>query len=205
MEIVLHPMERRHVPGAVALQRACFPAPFPEELLWQPEHLERHLEVFPPGQWVALEGDQVVASASSLIVSEERFTAHANWDTTVGGPFLTAHEDQGSTLYGVDISVHPKYRKAGLGRALYGKRFDLVRRLGLTRYGTACRLPGYASWSVESGASVEQYVEAVAMEHATDRTLSPLLRYGLQVRGVIHGYMDDPESGNAAAVLEWLP
>ena len=36
-------LQRADVEGVVALQRACFPPPFPEELLWKREHIERHL------------------------------------------------------------------------------------------------------------------------------------------------------------------
>lgn len=43
----------KDIEGAVALQRDCFPPPFPEELLWQISHLQRHLEIFPEGQFVA--------------------------------------------------------------------------------------------------------------------------------------------------------
>jgi len=190
------------IPGAVELQRACFPPPFPVELLWHPEHLARHLEVFPEGQFVAIEDNLVVGSASSLVISEKHYQKHSDWDTTVSGHFLAAHDRNGSTLYGVDISVHPGFRGRGVGRALYEARKDLVRQLGLVRFATACRLPDFAN----SGFSdVESYVEAVVSGAFADRTLSPLLRYGMICIGVAHDYMDDEESGNAAAMLEWTP
>ena len=192
-------MTPQDIPAAVALQRACFPAPFPENLLWKAEHLEAHLEQFPQGQLVAEHNGQIVASASSLIIAEDNWQAHRDWDTTVGGPFLANHDPHGTTLYGVDISVHPEYRGQGVGRKLYEARFELAKTL--KRYGTACRIPDYSKWGK---GTVEQYVEAVARQEATDRTLSPLLRYGLTLRGVIHGYMDDEESGNAAALIERL-
>jgi hypothetical protein len=49
----VRPMSSDDVQDVVALQRSCFPAPFPEELLWQPQHIERHLQLFPQGQLVA--------------------------------------------------------------------------------------------------------------------------------------------------------
>ncbi len=50
-----------------------------------------------------------------------------------------------------------------------------------------------------------QYARVVVEGKATDRTLTPLLRYGLGFVEVIENYMDDEESGNAAALLEWRP
>ena len=38
-----------------------------------------------------------------------------------------------------------------------------------------------------------------------NRTHRALLRYGLTFLGVIHDYMEDEESANAAALLEWKP
>lgn len=206
MNVTVSVMRAEHINGAVALQRACFPEPFPEDLLWNRDHLEHHLKVFPDGQFVALLGDLVVASASATRISEENWQGHSNWDTTVGGPFLETFDPAGSTLYGLDISVHPEYRGLGVGRLLYQARFRLVSELSINRYGTACRLPGFQAYSqTNEDASVEHYAKAVVMEQTQDRTLSPLLRYGLTYLGVIHDYMEDEESNNAAALLEWKP
>lgn len=201
---------RRITPGdiedAVALQRACFPAPFPEELLWNRSHLECHLERFPEGQFVAESEGRIVGSASSCLISEENWNEHGSWTDTVGGPYIENHDPGGSTLYGLDVSVHPAYRGQGVGRALYAARLGLVRELGIRRYGTACRLPGFQDWSFShAGAPVEGYVEEVVAGRVADRTLTPLLRYGLKFLGVIHDYMEDLESANAAVLLEWNP
>ncbi|HVL37923.1 MAG TPA: GNAT family N-acetyltransferase [Fimbriimonadaceae bacterium] len=195
------------IAGAVALQRACFPPPFPAELLWKPEHLQRHLEIFPEGQLVAVLEAGVIGSASSLILAEEHYQMHLDWEQTVGGHFLGAHDPSGSTLYGVDISVHPAHRGKGVAKALYLQRYALVLRLGLRRYATACRLPGYRLWLTARAepASVEAYVEEVAAGRAQDPTLTPLLKMGLRPVGVIRDHMEDEESGHAAAALEWCP
>lgn len=193
------------ITGAVALQRLCFPPPFPEELLWKPEHLLRHLDVFPDGQFVAVAEEAVIGSASGAILREEVWADHRDWDATVGGPFLQNHDPTGTTLYGVDISVAPDWRGRGIGRALYQARFDLVRRLGLRRFGTACRIPDYVAYAERQPMSPREYVGLVADGQVTDRTLTPLLRMGLTLVEVVDNHMEDAESGNAAAVLEWRP
>ncbi|HMS56885.1 MAG TPA: GNAT family N-acetyltransferase [Fimbriimonadaceae bacterium] len=202
MEIEFHQLRPNDVPGAVALQRACFPPPFPEELLWQSAHLFRHLEVFPTGQFVATVAETVVGSASNLIISEANFQSHANWETTVGGHDLNAHDPCGSTLFGVDISVHPNFRGRGIARRLYAKRFEFVRMNSLLRYATACRLPDYIHSGVEN---IHEYVQAVVRGVLTDRTLTPLLKLGLEFDRVIENHMEDEESGNTAALLIWEP
>ncbi len=190
------------ISGAVELQRAAFPPPFSEDLHWGAEHLARHIEVFPEGQWVAVCDGYIVGSCSNCIISESLWQAHGSWASTVGGPFLEKHSLDGTTLYGLDITVHPGFRKQGIGRAFYSKRFGYVRSNNLTRYGTGCRIPDYISSGV---ATQEEYCQLVAVGEMNDRTMTPLLRMGLCYQGVIHAYMTDGESGNAAAMLEWLP
>lgn len=200
------PMQVSDVSGAVDLQASCFPPPFPAELLWQPSHFQRHLEVFAEGQFVVLAEGQVVASASSLVISEDNWASHSDWDSTAGGHTFERHVPQGTTLFGADISVHPAFRAQGLGRRLYQARFELVRKMGLKRFGTACRIPDWLEWHVAHRISDKwAYVEAVRQGETRDRTLTPLLRYGLTPLTVIEGHMDDAESGDAAVALEWLP
>ena len=192
----------------VGLQAACFPTPFPQDLLWKREHIERHLAAFPEGQLVCELDGQIVGSASSLVIPEARWQAHLSWEETTGGYFFDGHDPEGTTLFGADISVHPSFRGRGIGWALYRARFELVVELGLWRYGTACRIPGWREWAAglnEGDSSQERYCEAVVKGETSDRTLSALLRYGLSFVGVVHGHMNDAESGDAAAVLEWAP
>jgi GNAT superfamily N-acetyltransferase len=191
-----------HEVGAAALQPLAFPPPFSPDLHWRPAHLRAHVRIFPEGQFVAIADGQVVGACSNCIVSEEGWQAHGSWLATVGGPYLENHQAGGSTLYGIDITVHAQYRRLGIGRAFYAKRYEFVKSHGLTRYGTACRIPDYRASGFPS---TESYARAVVAGERFDRTLSPLLRYGLSFIEVLHDYMDDPESDDSAALLEWLP
>lgn len=188
--------------GMVALQRVCFPEPFPLELLWQRKHLENHLRLFPEGQFVAVANSKVIASCTNMMVSDADWGSHLPWKEQTGGLMLSRHNPIGKTLYGIDISVHPDFRGHGIAKALYQKRYNLVRENNLTRYGTVCRMPDFA---VSGLASPAEFADAVAAGMAADRTLTPLLKMGLHYRGIIDNYMDDKESGNAGAILEWLP
>ena len=189
--------------GVVSLQRACFPAPFPEELLWQPDHIAAHLAQFPEGQWVAVDqSGQVLASATNMRIALATWDAHPDWETKTGGLALPHHAPVGELMCGVDISVHPLARRQGHARRLYAARGDLVRSLNLAAYVTVCRLPGYRDSGVATPA---QYAEAVARGDRDDPTLTPLLRMGLTLARVQTDYMDDEESGHAGARLEWQP
>lgn len=195
-------MTQADVADVAALQRSCFPAPFPFELLWTPEHLTNHLRLFPEGQFVAVEGSCIVGSASSLLITQSVWQAHGDWDQVTGGLDLSGHNAAGTVLYGADISVHPDFRGRGIARRLYRARFELVESLGLEMYGTVCRIPDFQDSPFDE---VLDYADSVARGEAADRTLTPLLKMGLTYRGVVLNHMDDAESGHAAAILEWRP
>jgi hypothetical protein len=63
-------------------------------------------------------------------------------------------------------------------------------------------MPGRHHYPELSG---PEYAFAVVQGTVTDQTLTPLLRYGLALVDVIEEYMEDMESGHAAALLEWRP
>ncbi len=199
--VIVRAMTPDDFDAVVAIQRECFPAPFPEDQLWTREHLASHLRRFPEGQFVAELDGALVGSASSALISEETWQRHLPWEQTLGGFHLTSHESNGTTLYGADIRVAPLARGMGVGRGLYAARFELVEQLGLVRYGTACRMPD----CLASGLAPADYAVEVAAGMRVDRTLTPLLRFGLTLVEVVHEYMPDEESRDAAALLEWRP
>lgn len=207
MTFTVRPMTPDDVAGAVRLQELCFPPPFDPSLHWRPEHLLAHIARFPAGQFVGVSAQgEVIASCSNCRVAEGTWQAHGSWLDTVGGPFIEGHDPVGSTLYGLDISVHPDWRRGGVGRALYQRRFQFVRDEGLTRYGTGCRLPDFtAAKARQPELDVESYARDVVSGMRQDRTLSPLLRFGLTFLGVLTNYMEDAESADCAALLEWNP
>ena len=204
--VMTRTMRPEDLDSVVALQRLAFPAPFDPELLWRKDHLEAHLAKFPQGQWVAVVHGTVIGSCSNVRLRFGQANRSRTWDETVGGPLLDAHDEAGSELYGLDISVHPDFRGQGVARALYEARFEYVRTGKLAHYVTACRIPD-VDQALCSGRvkSIEEYVQRVQDGTLHDRTLTPLLRIGLELKGIKLDYMDDSESRDAAALLEWKP
>jgi len=200
--MIIRPAQVGDIPGMVALQRACFPEPFPEDFLWKPNHLEAHLDKFPEGQFVAEVDGVLAGSASNCRIGLGNYRRHASWEDTLGGWTFEAFDAEGAVLYGADISVHPSFRRQGIARALYAARFELIRQGGAEFYATACRLPGFLASGHETA---HTYVQAVVAGRAVDATLTPLLRMDLQAITCLENYMEDEESGNAACLLEWRP
>src|SRR6187399_1834958 len=63
--IIIIPMQQEHAEQLEALQRIVFPNLVEEELL-HAEQYKRHVDIFPEGQFVALDGDKVVGATSTI-------------------------------------------------------------------------------------------------------------------------------------------
>ncbi len=183
-------------PQLLELQRACFPAPYPEDQLWSRAQIASHLEHFAAGALCVAENGLIIASATALILEHP---AHTFAQATDNG-FIGNHNSQGDTLYGVDMAVHPAWRGRGIARMLYQARFRLVQQLGLKRFMAAGRMPGLEN---HSNLSPEEYVEKVVAGELTDPTLTPQLKNGLTPTKVLHQYIEDAQSRNCVLLLEW--
>ncbi|MGH9334333.1 MAG: GNAT family N-acetyltransferase, partial [Vicinamibacteria bacterium] len=119
-----------HAEPLEELQRLCFPT-LDDRERFKASHYLKHIELFPEGQFVALDGEKVVGMTSTIRLDFDfEHTGHRFADIIEGG-WLTSHEPAGSWLYGADIGTHPDYRRRGIARGLYAARHDTVRRLSL--------------------------------------------------------------------------
>lgn len=188
------------IEGILSLQTASYPT-LAQFSAWRAHHLAQHQARFAPGQLVAVEAGRVVGFSASFIArSHQVRRPHTFREVTAMGTF-EAHDPDGDTLYGAEMMVHPDMRERGIGRQLYNARFELARRLGLRYFVAGGRLPGYAAVARE--VTIEDYVQSVVEGRRIDRVLTPQLRNGLRVEGILPGYLQDPNSLNYAALLVW--
>lgn len=172
---------------------------------WSVAQLTSHLEVFPKGQFVAVDegSERVLGMAASLIVAWDDYEMTTSWrDFTEHGTFRN-HDPKGRTLYGAEVMVQPDEQGRGSGKKIYRARRVLVRELGLLRIRAGARLCGYHRYSDRLAA--EQYVLRVMAGDLSDPTLSFQLNQGFVPLAVAPDYLHhDPESLGYAAVIEWL-
>lgn len=185
------------------IQRECFPPPYPAEQLWSREQIESHIRLFPEGALCAEVDGEVVGSSTALIIQFDPEHPEHTWSEVTGDGYITPHNPAGDTLYGVDVAVRPDLRGKGVARAMYQARYDLVRRMGLTRFMAGGRMPGYHRFAAQL--SPDQYAAEVVAGRILDPVITPQLKAGLRPVCVVHHYLPDEESGNNALLLEWRP
>tara|TARA_R110002126_G_scaffold83146_1_gene203209 strand:- start:5263 stop:6852 length:1590 start_codon:yes stop_codon:yes gene_type:complete len=197
-EILIRPLTIEDFDDLVAMQEQCFPGMLP----WGREQIESQLVMFPEGQLVVQYEGHVVASASSLIVDFEDYDEWQNWKEIADEGFIRNHDQNGDTLYGIEIMVHPKFRGLKLARRLYQARRDLVRRFNLARSIVGGRIPGYHKHADDLTA--REYAERVVDGQIYDPVLTTQTVNGFVLKQLIPNYMpSDEESRGYATFLEW--
>jgi len=201
VKVIIRQYTMEDVEGMIAIQKACFPPPFPSELWWTKDQLKEHVKRFPEGAICAEAEGQLIGSMTSLLLRDEALAGHHSWESITDSGYIRNHDPLGDTLYVVDLGVIPSFRKSGIGKWLMLSLYELVVHLGLTRLLGGGRMPGYRQAAGEKSAA--QYLQDVAAGINTDPVVSFLLRCGRMPVGVMENYLDDEESCNYAALMEW--
>lgn len=191
-------------PAVVDVQRRAF-RDSPDMKLWAEEEIRAHVEVYPEGQFVAVDderNDLVVGSATSMRVSSRVALAPHNWREVTGGGRLPNHDPAGDVLYGVDVSVRPTYRKRGVGRLLYDARLELLQRTDCVGFAAGGRIPNYHHFA--KFMPPDEYVRLVQMKVIRDPVLNFQIGNEMEVRGLLPNYLTDASSMNYATLI-FLP
>ncbi|MEM7736345.1 MAG: GNAT family N-acetyltransferase [Deinococcota bacterium] len=183
-----------------ALQERCFPTLAASELM-RKEHFLNHCKVFPEGNFVALVQGEVVGLGAGFLIDFDFDDASHSFLDIIDGGYFGNHDPNGDYYYGADISVHPDYRKQGIGRLLYEARQGLVKRLNRKGIVAGGVLPGFMRY--KHLMSAKAYVRDVVAKRIYDRTLSFQLNHGFKVKGVLQDYIEDSAADNWASLIVW--
>lgn len=178
---------------------------YPHDAPYTAEELTAHHAVYPQGQFVAehTPTGQAVGVHFTLRLRMADYHVDDAWDVLTAQGTFADHDPHGPTLYGADVFVNPEHQHHGLAHALTDATRGLVVEEHLWRMVGGSRLPGYGA--VAGVLPAEEYVREVIDGARTDPVLSVHLKDGWQVVRPIHGYLQhDTESGNWAAVIQWV-
>lgn len=185
----------------IEIQSECFPPPFPAELWWNKEQLTNHTELFPEGALCIEVDGELAGSLTGLIVHFDPLHPNHSWEEITDNGYIRNHNPEGNTLYIVDISVRPKYRKLGLGKLMMQAMYQVVIQLGLDRLLGGGRMPGYHQ--AAEVMSAEEYLQKLIAGEKKDPVITFLLRCGRTPLAVTENYLEDEESHNYGVLMEW--
>ena len=181
------------------LQKIVFPTLADDELI-RAVHYLRHLEVFPEGQFVITDKDQVIGMTTTMRTNFDFENHHHTFKETIAGGWLSNHDPNGDWLYGLDMGVLPAYRGRGLARALYRARQSVAKSLGLKGQLTVGMMSGYGA--VSTTISGEQYYEELRVGQRKDPTLTPQMKIGFVPVALMPEHLNDPVCGNYGVLIK---
>lgn len=156
-----------------------------------PGHSKRSLRAqlnnFPEGQFVAEYDGKIVGHCATFVISEKIALKAHTWDEITGQGTAARHDDDGDVLYGMEVSVDPRYRRLRIGQRLYDARKQLCQTWALKGIVFGGRMPGLAR-RMKSVGSAEHYVEAVVEKKIKDTAIGFHLANDFEVIGVLPGY-----------------
>src|SRR5262245_8638955 len=195
--VVMH-TRPEHATQLEQLQRVCFPT-LDEAERFKAAHYLKHIELFPDGQFVALDGDRVVGATTTLRLDFDFEHLDHTFADIIEGGWLTSHQPHGAWLYGADVGVDPAYRGRGVAKALYAARQEVVWRFALAGQVTAGMIRGYGA--VKDRMSAEEYYQGVVSGRIKDPTLSMQLAVGFEPRALLANYLNDPVCDNYSVLI----
>lgn len=187
-----------HAKQQAELQAIVFPTLSKDELITE-EKYKKHLEIFPEGQFVVLDGDKVIASSTTL-----RQNYHKGPHTFLeisDNLWLGTHDPNADWIYGLDMSVHPHYQGKGIGREIYNARQNLAKRLGCKGQMTAGMPIDFDK--VKDQMTILEYCNKLMKGEIIDSTVTAQTKCGFILIEPLLEYLDDSRSGNCAILMFW--
>ena len=188
-------------PQLIKLQQESFPPPFPSELWWNEEQLTNHITLFQDGALCIEVEDRICGSMTGLCVNFDPKNPNHSWEEITDNGYIRNHDNNGNTLYIVDICVSPSYRKLGLGKWLMQSMYEIVIHLNLTRLLGGGRISGYHIHKDQL--TPLEYVEKILKGELKDPVITFLLRCGRTPVHLVKDYLEDEESCNYGLLMEW--
>jgi predicted amidohydrolase/ribosomal protein S18 acetylase RimI-like enzyme len=197
-KMIIRNIEESDIDAIIKLQEKCFPGMEP----WKREHLESHLDHFSEGQFCAEFEGKIIGSCSSLLVNFDEYDDRHTWDDITDNGYITNHDPNGYNMYGIEVMVHPSYRRMKIGHRLYEARKDLSRQLNLKSIIIGGRIPNYYKFADKL--TPREYVQQVSLHKIYDPVLSFQLLNEFTLMRINPNYLsDDVASFQYATLMEW--
>src|SRR5262245_61707610 len=118
IKITITTLRPEYFTALAELQHTCYPTLAEHELM-RVEHFASQYQLFPEGQIVALADERVVGQGSGFFINFDFDHPQHKFKEICDDFYFTSHDPDGAYYYGADISVHPDYRRRGIGQKIY--------------------------------------------------------------------------------------
>lgn len=207
-EILIRQATLEDIKGIVDVEKAAWP----DGLQASEAQLVARITTFPEGNFVGTIKGIVCGVMCTMIVDYDYKTKDYTWNEITDNGFIrNTHKPNGRYLYGIDLSVTPKFgntTEGRISRGLIEAVANLIIEKDLEAALLGGRLPRFKDYADKM--EVEQYVfgpwdlNGKKRHNPYDPELYFYIKNGLEAIRVIPNYMDDdPDSMNYGVLLRW--
>ncbi len=169
---------------------------------WKKEDISKLISIFPEGQVVIKVNDELAGCALSVLLDFDALEDYHTYADIVSETSFENLNNEGDTLYGIDIFIKPEFRGLRLGRRLYDYRKELCENLNLKAIVFGGRIPNYHKFTKEL--SPKQYIERVKSKEIHDPVLNFQLSNDFHPLRILSDYLEgDTASKDYAVLMEW--
>jgi predicted amidohydrolase/ribosomal protein S18 acetylase RimI-like enzyme len=187
------------IPAIAEMSRRIYAA----EIAYNEPQIRGQINNFPEGVFVAEYEGIIVGYCATSIVDEKLALRPHTWDEVSGAGYGSRHNPEGDILYGIEVSVHPDFRRLRIGQRFYRARRELCRRLELKAIVFGGRLPAYQRRKKEYP-DPKDYLAAVLSLAVRDQVINFQLKQGFEAIGILKNYLPaDKASGGHAVHMMW--
>ncbi len=186
--------------ACAGLELSAFPDADPNDLLSE-DDVVAFAEAFPEGFFVVMDGDKVVGQAAGIFLDFDLNRPQHSLMEITGDHQCGNHDPDGGWYYGIDIVVHPDYRRRGIGNRLYELRKDIARRnnkRGIVAGGYMKGFPAH-----KHRLSAGEYIDQVRSGDLYDPTLTFQMESGFRLVCGLENYLNDTATDNWSALIVW--
>lgn len=187
----------------VRVNEETWPPPIPQDYVWTEEKVRQQFEHCPHLLYVAFVGDEMACTLSMIYIDESKVYQCLDWNDISGNGTLSTHDEKGDSVFGIDLSIPPKYQGKGLADDTMQKAF-MISVILANKKGAflGSRIPSYHKYAGKI--DPEDYVFG---KNRDGRTRDPEIRLyqstGFRPMKIVPGYMEDPDSLNNGVLMFW--
>lgn len=201
VKAVVRQYDTNDIEALIHIQKESFPPPFPSDLWWTEEQLKEHIARFKEGALCVEIDGELVGSMTGLRINHAEYEERHEWEIVTDQGYIRNHNPDGDTLYVVDISVKPRFRKYGIGKLLMQSMYHVVIQQNIHSLMGGGRMPGYGD--LQDELTPQEYLNEVVEGKRKDPVITFLLKCGRIPVAILSNYLEDEESANYAALMEW--
>ena len=176
---------------------------YPEEgrVKWSRRDFDRLVSAFPRGQLGIEDNGVLVAGLLSVRVDYTRYSDPDQYQDLLIRGAVAPHDEQGDSLYGLDVFVAPDYRDLRLGQRLLEACKEICRDENLKAILLGVRLTEYQAVQKEMSAS--EYIDQVERRVVHDTVLTFFLNNNFDMKRLLRQSPKGGAQEDFAALLEW--